>query len=150
MNEAIHVQKWVVNLSPGYLFWDSSLQMFHFDSCQLSSIWLALDFKLLASDWPPCPVKAYFYFYVGKCDILHQLTYGGKMTSFSSQPEGWSADAWFWQLSIHRDTNGLYNWKASVNICARSNVTFDIGLHVVGVWKVCVHRLCDNQIFLHE
>ena len=32
--------------------------------------------------------------------------------------------------------DGLYNGQASVNICARSNVTFVIGLHVVEVQRV--------------
>ena len=36
-----------------------------------------------------------------------------------------SADVWFWQLSIHPHTDGLYNWQASVNKWARSNVTID-------------------------
>ena len=27
------------------------------------------------------------------------------------------ADAWFWQLSIHLHTDGLYNWQDSVNFC---------------------------------
>ena len=44
--------------------------------------------------------------------------------------------------------DGLHNWQASVNICARSNVTLDIALHVVGVRTVAVRTLSHNQTFL--
>ena len=104
-------------------------------------------FGLRLSYWQPCPVKAWFNFCVGKCDTLHRLTYRGKTTGLSSKPARWSADTWFGQLLIHLHTDGLYNWQASVNICARSNVTLDIGLHVVGVRTVGVRTLRHNQIF---
>ena len=55
---------------------------------------------------------------------------------------------WFWQLSTQPHTNGLHNWQASVNIRARSNVTLDIALHVVGVQTVGVRTLRHNQTFL--
>ena len=57
-----------------------------------------------------------------------------------------SADVWCWQLSIHPHKGGLHNWEASVNIWAKSYVTLDIGLHVVGV-RTVVRTLRHNQIF---
>ena len=58
---------------------------------QLSLIWLTHNFKLLAADWQPCPVKLQFHFYVGKCDILYQLMCGGK-TSLWNKAARWSCD----------------------------------------------------------
>ena len=68
-------------------------------------------------------------------DILHRLTCRGKTTSLSSEPAGRSCDGCQrmpnWQLSIHLRTNGLYNGHGSVNSCAGSIMTFDIGLGTV-------------------
>ena len=52
------------------------------------------------------------------------------------------------QLSIHSHTDGLHNWQASVDIWERSNVTLDIGLHVMGARTVGVRTLRHDQIFL--
>ena len=64
---------------------------------QLSLIWLTHNFKLLAADWQPCPVKVWFHFYVDKCDILYQLMCGGKI-SLWNEPARWPCDN-FQQMS---------------------------------------------------
>ena len=43
------------------------------------------------------------------------------------------ADTWFWHLSIHLRTDGLYNWQAGFNLCKIFSVKLDIGLHAVYV-----------------
>ena len=65
----------------------SGLHMSHFESCQLSLIWLA---HITLNYWQPT------HFYVGKCDTLFQIVCKGKTTSFSSEPARWSCDNCQW------------------------------------------------------
>ena len=120
--------------------------MSHFDSCQLTLIWLA---HITLNYWQPCPGKVYFHKYFGKCVILHHLYVGQNdwFLIYACKIVMWhlSADVWFGQLSIHPHMDGLHNWQTKVNIWARSNVTLDVCLHVVSV-RTIVRTLRRNQI----
>ena len=60
------------NLSPRYYFSDSGLHMSHFDSCQLTLIWLANVTLNDCRPWQPCP--AYFRFYVELVSVTYYIS----------------------------------------------------------------------------
>ena len=121
--------------------------MSHFDSCQLTLIWLV---HITLNYWQ-MPGESedsfHFHFYVGKSDILYQLIYRGKTTGLSSERVRWLCD----YCQRTSASNGcqfiLIQMACKVSISARSNVTFDISLHEVCV-RVGGRTLSHNQIFL--
>ena len=85
-------------------------------------------------------------FFVCKCDILHQLT------CLSSEAARLSCDN-CQRMSDFDSCQFIcirmsYITGTLASICARSNGTFDIGLHVVCV-RAGGRTLRHNQIFLH-
>ena len=62
-----------------------------------------------------------------------------------------SADAPFWQLSVHHQINGIHNWGV-FSFYVVLKVTFDIGLHVGGVRAGgrAGERWRHDQIFWHR
>ena len=94
--------------------------MSHFDSCQLTLIWLA------NISW------------ISKCDILYQLICRGKTTGLSSEPARWSCDncqrmSDFDSCQSNRThTDGLQNWKAS-------QVVQDLLWHLTSAYMKCVY-----------
>ena len=100
------------------------------------SIDLLCNFTLLTADWQPCQVKEYFHFYISKCDMLHRLTCRDKATRVSSEPARWSCDV-CQRMPDFDSCQFIFIWMAYITywvmpICARFNVTFDIGVHVGG------------------
>ena len=97
-------------------------------------------------------MKEYFHFYVAKCDILHRLTCRNKATSVSSEPARWSCDV-CQRMPDFDSCQFIFIWMAYITywvmpICARFNVTFDIGVHV-GVLQVGRQTLRQNKTLLH-
>ena len=91
--------------------------MSHFDSCQLTLIWLA---NITLNDCQPTDSLARRSFvFMLKCDILYQLICRGKTTDLSSEPARWSCDncqgmSDFESCQSNRThTDGVHNWKAS-------------------------------------
>ena len=76
--------------------------MSHFDSCQLTLIWLVR----VTLNW-----RFISFSFLCWCDILYQLICRENDWSFiwAREMVMWllSADVWFWQLPIHPHTDGL-------------------------------------------
>ena len=99
------------------------------------------NFKLLAADWQPSPVKARFHFisiFMLVRVILCQLICRGETTDLSSEPARWTNDYCQRMSDFDICRFILIRMAYKLLISPRSNVTFNISLHKVSV-RVGVH-----------
>ena len=110
--------------------------MSHFDSCQLTLIWLVR----ITLNWQPWWKRSFLSFsFLCWCDILYQLICRENDLSFiwAREMVMWllAADVWFWQLPIHPHTDGLQSvnfskiWhltSAKHEVCIRVSVRYVI------------------------
>ena len=118
----------VVYLSPRCWWSDSGLHMSHFDSCQLSLVWLVRITLTGPGRWKRSFISFSFLCW---CDILYQLICRENDWSFiwAREMVMWllSADVWFWQLPIHPHTDGL------------QSVNFSKMWHLTSAYMKCVY-----------
>ena len=113
--------------------------MSHFDSCQLTLIWLVR----ITLNWQPWWKRSFISFsFLCWCDILYQLICRGKTTGLSSEPARWSCGncqrmSDFDSCQSNRThTDGLHNWKAS-------QVVQDLLWHLTSAYMKCVYGWAD-------
>ena len=116
-----------------FVIWSSHVQFWK----------LSIDLNLACTYnnyWQPTDSPAQrSLFWTGKCVILYQLICRSRTTCLSSEPARWSWDhcqrmSHFDSCQCNHAHRMAFITGTLVSSCARSSVTFDIGLHEMCVW----------------